>query len=137
MENDLAVQVHESLVNNFAAALLSGVTLKEEDVQKQAIDLLGKLPEQLKSEEDRDPWSITFAKIRPVTIKFADNGFQVTIRGQRLHFGRTRLSGHERHGRLQDRKRDGDVSAWCGRTSCKSSRPTSSRAERFRADRSP
>lgn len=87
VENDLAVQLHESLVNNFAAALLSGVTLKEEDVQKQAIDLLGKLPEQLKSEEDRDPWSITFAKTRPITIVFRENGFQVTVRGQRYTSG--------------------------------------------------
>jgi hypothetical protein len=87
VENDIAVQLHESLVNNFASALLSGVTLKEEDVQKRAIELLGKLPEQLKGEEDRDPWSITFAKIRPVTMKFADSGFQVTVRGQRFTSG--------------------------------------------------
>jgi hypothetical protein len=87
VENDLAVQVHESMVNNFAAALLGGVTLKEEEVQKQATELLGELPERLKSEIDRDPWSITFAKIRPVTIHFADNGFQVTVRGQRYTSG--------------------------------------------------
>jgi hypothetical protein len=87
VENDIAVQLHESLANNFAAALLSGLTLTEADAQKQAIDLLGKLPEQLKSEQDRDPWSITFAKTRPLTIKFADNGFQVTIRGQRYTSG--------------------------------------------------
>ena len=87
VENDLAVQVHESMINNLAAALLGGVTLKEEEVQKQAIELLGELPEQLKSENDRDPWSITFAKIRPVTIQFADNGFQFTVRGQRYTSG--------------------------------------------------
>ena len=41
VENDLAVQVHESMINNFAAALLGGVTLEEEDMQKQATELLG------------------------------------------------------------------------------------------------
>jgi hypothetical protein len=87
VENDLAVQVHESMINNLAAALLSGVTLKEEEVQKQAVELLGKLPERLKSEIDRDPWSITFAKVRPVTVQFADNGFKMTIRGQRYTSG--------------------------------------------------
>jgi len=87
VENDIAVQLHESMANNLAQALLGGVTLKEEDVQKQAIELLGKLPEQLKSEEDRDPWSITFAKVRPVTVKFFDDGFQVTVRGQRYTSG--------------------------------------------------
>ncbi len=87
VENDMAVQVHESAVNNLAQALLGGVTLKEEDVQKKAVDILGKLPEQLKSEEDRDPWSITFARVRPVTVKFTDGGFQVTVRGQRYTSG--------------------------------------------------
>lgn len=87
VENDMAVQLHESMANNLAQALLGGVTLKEEDVQKQAIELLGELPEQLKSEEDRDPWSITFAKVRPVTVKFFDDGFQVTVRGQRYTSG--------------------------------------------------
>jgi hypothetical protein len=66
---------------------LSGVTLKEEEVQKQATELLGELPERLKSENDRDPWSITFAKVRPITIHFGDNGFQVTVRGQRYTSG--------------------------------------------------
>jgi len=86
-ENDLAVVVHESMINNLTAAMLSGVTLKEADVQKQAIDALGRLPEALKSEEDRDPWSITFAKSRPVTVKFTEGGLQITVRGQRYTSG--------------------------------------------------
>ncbi len=84
---DLVVRVHESMINNMAAALLSGVTLKEEEVQQKVIDLRGELPEQLESEPDRDPWSITFAAGRPVSIKFADDGFEVTIRGQRFTSG--------------------------------------------------
>jgi hypothetical protein len=85
--HDMAVQIHESLINNLTAALLGGLTLKEEDLQRKVIELRGSLPEQLKSDEDRDPWSITFAKARPVTVKFADNGFQVTVRGQRYTSG--------------------------------------------------
>ncbi|MBI3837102.1 MAG: hypothetical protein HY288_04105 [Planctomycetia bacterium] len=85
--HDLAVRIHESLVNNLAAALLSGLTLKEEELQAKVIELRGSLPEQLKSEEDRDPWSITFANSRPVTVAFNDNGLQVTVRGQRYTSG--------------------------------------------------
>ncbi len=62
---DLRSAVHESLVNNAADSLLSGVTLKEKELQDKVIELRGELPEQLKSEDDRDPWSITFAKSRP------------------------------------------------------------------------
>ncbi|MGD9722133.1 MAG: hypothetical protein AB7U76_12970 [Pirellulales bacterium] len=86
-EFDLVVRLHETMVNNMAAAVLAGVTLKEEEVQKKVIELRGELPEKLKSEEDRDPWSITFAAIKPVTITFADNGFKLTIRGQRYTSG--------------------------------------------------
>lgn len=86
-EQDIGVQVHESFVNNLAAGLLSGVTMREEDMQKQAKDLLGKVPEQLQSEADRDPWSITFAKVRPVTVRVTDGGIEITVRGQRYTSG--------------------------------------------------
>lgn len=130
VENDIALQLHESMANNLAQALLGGVTLKEEEVQKQAIDMLGKLPEQLKSEEDRDPWSITFAKVRPVTVKFFDDGFQVTVHRSALYFRRPRLSGHERDGRLQDRDR------WQRIEGCPAGR-TAHRAAAFRGGADP
>jgi hypothetical protein len=86
-DHDLVVRVHESMINNLAAAMLSGVTLKEEEVQQQVIELRGELPEKLKSDPDKDPWSITFASSRPVTVKFAEDGFEFTIRGQRYTSG--------------------------------------------------
>ncbi len=86
-EHDLVVRVHESMVNNLADALLSGVTWKEADVQAKVIELRGSLPEQLKSDNDKDPWSITFANSKPVVVKFNESGFQVTIRGQKYTSG--------------------------------------------------
>ena len=86
-QHDLVVRVHESMINNMAAALLSGVTIREAEMQKQVIELRGELPDKLKSDPDQDPWSITFARVRPVSIKFADDGFKVTIRGQRYTSG--------------------------------------------------
>ncbi|MEX0978221.1 MAG: hypothetical protein WDZ48_05190 [Pirellulales bacterium] len=87
VQNDLAVQVHESMINNLTSAMLSGRTLTEEEVQKRVIEMQGSLPDSLKSEQDRDPWSITFARSQPVTVKFADGGIQITIRGQRFTSG--------------------------------------------------
>lgn len=87
VENDLAVQIHESMINNLAAALLSGRTLTEEELQQRVIDLRGELPDSLKSDEDRDPWSITFARSQPVTVKFDDGQIEITIRGQRYTSG--------------------------------------------------
>ncbi len=86
-EHDLALQLHESMINNLAAAMLAGVTLKEKEVQDKVIEWRGKLPEQLQSEPDKEPWSITFAKSRPVTVKFTDDGVQITIRGNRYTSG--------------------------------------------------
>ncbi|REK10892.1 MAG: hypothetical protein DWQ37_15750 [Planctomycetota bacterium] len=85
--SDLAVQIHESMINNLAAALLGGVTLEEEEVQQRVIDLRGSLPESLESDEDRDPWSITFARTQPVTVSFGDETVTITIRGQRYTSG--------------------------------------------------
>jgi hypothetical protein len=86
-ENDLAVQIHESMINNLCAALLSGHTLTEEELQQRVIDLRGELPEALKSDPDRDTWSITFARSQPVTVKFGDGEIEVTVRGQRYTSG--------------------------------------------------
>lgn len=79
----LNVRLHESTVNNLCGTLLAGFTLTEEELQAKVIEWRGSLPESLKTDEDRGPWSITFAQARPVTISLADGGFTVTIRGQR------------------------------------------------------
>ena len=84
---DLVVRVHESMVNNMAAALLSGATLEEEEVQQKVIEWRGELPEQLESEPDRDPWAITFAASQPISVKFDDGGIEITMRGQRYTSG--------------------------------------------------
>jgi hypothetical protein len=87
VENDLGVQIHESMINNLAAALLGGRKMTEEELQEFVIDLRGELPEALKSDPDRDPWSITFARSQPVTVKFGEEMIEITIRGQRYTSG--------------------------------------------------
>jgi hypothetical protein len=85
--SDLAVQIHESTINNLAESLFGGVTLEEEDLQKRVIEMRGSLPDSLKSDEERDPWSITFARTQPVTVKITDGAVSITIRGQRYTSG--------------------------------------------------
>jgi len=75
------------MVNNLCDGLLGGRTLTEEELQQKVIDLRGELPEALESDPDRDPWSITFARSQPVTVKFGDGQIEVTIRGQRYTSG--------------------------------------------------
>jgi hypothetical protein len=84
---DLAVRLHESAANNLAATVLAGVTLHDEEVRKKVIELRGSLPDELKDREDQDPWSITFEKVRPISLSIRDGGVEIVIRGQRYTTG--------------------------------------------------
>jgi len=91
---DLAVRVHESMVNHLAKGLFAGKVLEEERLQAHMIDLLGELPERLRSDEQSEPWGITFARPTsrapfnlPISVAFADSQFSVTIRGRRYRKG--------------------------------------------------
>ena len=83
----LFVQLHESMVNNLAAGVLAGQTLHEEDVQKQVIRLRGSLPESLQSDDEREPWSITFADEEPVVFVIGDGELKITIKGKHYTSG--------------------------------------------------
>ncbi len=83
----LFVQMHESAANNFAEGVLSGVTIREEDVQAKVIEMRGSLPDELKSDDDREPWSLTFADEQPVILVVSNGGFRITVRGKHFTSG--------------------------------------------------
>jgi hypothetical protein len=78
---DMTVRVHESMINNYALDAFGGMTIRQERAEKAIIDMLGELPEKMKTDPSEEPWGITFAKRQPVTVTFADDGFKVTIHG--------------------------------------------------------
>ena len=83
----MAVRVHESLVNNAGEITLAGRTITQEFVEEQFKERDGTLPESLASDPDQPPWSITFAKRKPVELNAADGRFRLTIRGSRYTSG--------------------------------------------------
>ncbi|MDO7713355.1 MAG: hypothetical protein MUP93_00660, partial [Pirellulales bacterium] len=83
----LSVRVHETLVNNASEITLAGRTITQEFVEEQLKERDGELPESLTSDPDQPPWSITFAKKRPVEINSNDGSFRLTIRGSRYTSG--------------------------------------------------
>ncbi len=89
---DIGVQVHESMINNFAEALLGGKTLTDEKLAELAEQLTGEVPEELRITQDKDPWSITFPTLNPVTIEFNDSMLTVTIVGRRLSSGEQKVT---------------------------------------------
>lgn len=80
---DLTLRLHESMINNMAATALGGRTLHEDTLVTGLTDLLGKMPEQLKRDDDGEAWAITFADEQPISVHFADNRFEFTLRGAR------------------------------------------------------
>lgn len=86
--HDITVRAHESAVINFGEALLGGVTLTDERLEKFIReDLKAEVPEELQITEDKEPWSITFADESPVRAQFAGGGLSIAIRGSRFTRG--------------------------------------------------
>jgi len=91
---DLALSVHESMINNLASSALAGTTLRAEAFEAAIVSLLGELPEQLKADEDQEDWAVSFSRRRqPISVTFAEDGFRVTVRGQRFYRGEESYPG--------------------------------------------
>jgi hypothetical protein len=86
-EHAVAVRVHDSIVGNFSETLLGGETLTDEKL----VELLEKaeveVPEELKIGPDKDPWSITFMRKRPIHVEFSPAAIKLTIEGDRFTRG--------------------------------------------------
>src|SRR5262249_41127316 len=77
----LSVRFHESFVNNVAYSLMAGETFDQEDIKILAVELLGSLPPQMQDTEGKEPFSITFDSVEPVTLRVSDNAVAITVRG--------------------------------------------------------
>lgn len=88
---DLALRIHESVVNNAARNMLTGLSLSDSEFRMALVEVLGRLPERLEPVPGDEPWGITFDRARPIEVRFADGGFEVTVRGRRY------ISGDQPH----------------------------------------
>jgi len=83
----LAARVHETLVGNVAEITLGGRTITQQFVAEQIRRNNGTLPESLGSDADQPPWSITFAKRKPVELDADDSRVKLTVRGTKFTSG--------------------------------------------------
>ena len=83
----MAARVHETLVNNVAEITLGGRTITQKFVEEQIRKNNGTLPEALGNDPDQAPWSITFAKRKPVELDADDSRVKMTVRGTRFTSG--------------------------------------------------
>jgi hypothetical protein len=89
---DVAIQIHESAVENACATVLAGRTLNE----KKLDELLGKIGrgvEDSTTKEDGDkadeePFEIVFSQLRPIVFEARDQVVRVGVRGRRFTKGK-------------------------------------------------
>jgi hypothetical protein len=98
--SDLVARVHETAINNYTAAMLSGATLSESEPgagTKADVTLPPWIKDAWKnrmdekadaaSEEDFEAWSLTFRRDRPITVSFVDGKIQLTLHIANLKSG--------------------------------------------------
>jgi len=83
----LGARLHQSFFNNLAEQELAGRTLTKEGLEEQLEKAGRKMPDSLESEQDQPPWSITFAKRKPVELTVGDNTLKLTVHGSRYTSG--------------------------------------------------
>jgi hypothetical protein len=83
----LSARVHESMVNNTAEITLGGRTITQKFVEEQMKKNNVAVPMELQNDADQPPWSITFAKRRPVELDVDDHRVKMTVRGTRYTSG--------------------------------------------------
>jgi hypothetical protein len=71
--------------------------LNDDMVQRTVQELLGRLPEQLKPDANKEPFTIIFppenSPAQPLTVSFGDSGFVVTLRGKNFYLGDEKRPG--------------------------------------------
>jgi hypothetical protein len=77
----LAARIHQSFFNNIAEQELAGRTLTKERLEAELEKAGRTMPDSLESEQDQPPWSITFAKRKPVELRVGDGTVRLTVRG--------------------------------------------------------
>lgn len=88
----ISVRVHESMLTNFLEKTFAGKKFTDKELAEQISEMLGSEPKGLAGksgddQEEAEPFSITFANIRPIQIEFEDQGIAVVVSGRRFSQG--------------------------------------------------
>jgi hypothetical protein len=78
--NGLAVQVHQSALNNMLAIALAGRLIDEEKFSQRMEEFFDETPEFLKRKTGETPAKVSFGPEAPVDVLFIDNKLRVVVR---------------------------------------------------------
>ena len=90
---DVAIQLHESMLSNYVDPYFVNRTFTNDQLADWVEAMTGEVPAGLATDEEAgdEPWSITFANVRPVQLEFENNAFAVTVTGRRFTQGDSRI----------------------------------------------
>ncbi len=89
--HDMAVCMHESLVNNVGETLIGGRTFKDTAWLEMVQMLTADAPKPLWVTSQSERWSTVLAKHQPLTVVFANDRCWITIRLQQFQRGDVQL----------------------------------------------
>ena len=78
--NGLAVQVHQSALNNMLAIALAGRSIDEERFSQRLGEFFDETPEFLKRKSEETPAKVSFGPRAPVDVLFIDGKIRVVVR---------------------------------------------------------
>ena len=78
--NGLAVQAHQSALNNMLAIALAGRLVDEEKFSERMEEFFDEVPEFLKLKTGETPAKVSFGPEAPVEVSFIDNKLRVVVR---------------------------------------------------------
>ena len=78
--NGLAVQIHQSALNNMLQIALAGRLIDEEKFSQRVSEFFDETPEFLKRKTDETPAKVSFGPEAPVDVLFVDNKIRVVVR---------------------------------------------------------
>jgi hypothetical protein len=120
---DLVVRVHQSALNNYAAAVLSGATARETEPGEETQFNVA-LPDWLKNalvsrndtseiesdgQEPFKPWSLTFHRGQAISVAFGNGQVELTIHMARLTSGDDEFTDWDVTGTFTPEMKDGGI----------------------------
>jgi hypothetical protein len=89
----LSLDVHESAVNNLAAGMLAGQTVREDHLAERMAELFGWQPEGLRPSDPEKLWSVQFHQEQPLAVEFHEGVVTVTLQTAGFTAGEQAIPG--------------------------------------------
>lgn len=80
---DLVLQLHESAINNTCSRVLAGMVLREDRLGQWLAEVFGAAASRFQPTAGEEPWTVQLAQQHPVTVRFEERQWAITLRGDR------------------------------------------------------